>query len=187
MIVQISIADFEIDMREIHDQRSLTALQIALSDNRKPQERIHRRIGRSFVLIARTACCCARSRGAAADENPADRLSSGRSPRSLGRIEAFRQGLRELGYVEGKNIVIEWRYAEGKLDRLPALAAELVRLKVDVIVAAAGPAAIRAAKEATNTIPIVMAIRYDPVGNGSSPAWRDLAETSLDYPLLPRS
>ena len=52
------------------------------------------------------------------------------------RIEAFRQGLRELGYVEGKNIVIEWRYAEGKLDRLPALAAELVQLKVDLIVTA---------------------------------------------------
>ena len=81
------------------------------------------------------------------------------------RIEAFRQGLRELGYVEGKNIVIEWRYAEGKLDRLPALAAELVRLKVDVIVTA-GPAATRAAKEATATIPIVMAQDSDPVGNG---------------------
>ena len=81
------------------------------------------------------------------------------------RIEAFRQGLRELGYVEGKNIVIEWRYAEGKLDRLPALAAELVRLKVDVIVTG-GPAATRAAKEATTTIPIVMAQDSDPVGNG---------------------
>ena len=81
------------------------------------------------------------------------------------RIEAFRQGLRELGYVEGKNIVIEWRYAEGKLDRLPALAAELVRLKVDVIVTA-GPTATRAAKEATATIPIVMAQDGDPVGNG---------------------
>ena len=81
------------------------------------------------------------------------------------RIEAFRQGLRELGYVEGKNIVIEWRYAEGKLDRLPALAAELVRLKVDVIVTA-GPTATRAAKEATSTIPIVMAQDTDPVGNG---------------------
>ena len=54
------------------------------------------------------------------------------------RHEAFRQGLRELGYVEGKNIVIEWRYAEGKLDRLPALAAELVRLKVDIIVTGGG-------------------------------------------------
>ena len=81
------------------------------------------------------------------------------------RIEAFRQGLRELGYVEGKNIVIEWRSAEGKLDRLPALAAELVRLKVDVIVTA-GPPATRAAKEATITIPIVMAQDTDPVGNG---------------------
>ena len=67
--------------------------------------------------------------------------------------------------MEGKNIVIEWRYAEGKLDRLPALAAELVRLKVDVIVTA-GPTATRAAKEATATIPIVMAQDTDPVGNG---------------------
>jgi len=81
------------------------------------------------------------------------------------RFEAFRQGLRELGYVEGKNIVIEWRYAEGKLDRLPALAAELVRLKVDVIVSG-GSTATRPAKEATNTIPIVMAQDTDPVGSG---------------------
>ena len=81
------------------------------------------------------------------------------------RVEAFRQGLRELGYVEGKNIVIEWRSAEGKLDRLPELAAELVRLKVDVIVTG-GPIATRAAKEATSTIPIVMALDTDPVGNG---------------------
>jgi putative ABC transport system substrate-binding protein len=81
------------------------------------------------------------------------------------RIEAFRQGLRELGYVEGKNIVIESRYAEGKLERLPALAAELVRLKVDVILTA-GPPATRPAKEATVTIPIVMAQDSDPVGNG---------------------
>ena len=81
------------------------------------------------------------------------------------RIEAFRQGLRELGYVEGKNIVIEWRSAEGKLDRLPALAAELVRLKVDVIVTG-GPTSTRAAKEATVMIPIVMAFDSDPVGSG---------------------
>jgi len=81
------------------------------------------------------------------------------------RIEAFRQGLRELGYVEGKNIVIEWRYAEGKADRLPSLAAELVRLKVDVIVTAGGPAT-RRAKEATVTIPIVMTNDGDPVGTG---------------------
>jgi putative tryptophan/tyrosine transport system substrate-binding protein len=81
------------------------------------------------------------------------------------RTEAFRQGLRELGYVEGKNVIIEWRSAEGKFDRLPALAAELVRLKVDVIVTT-GPTATRAAKDATNTIPIVMTNEGDPVGTG---------------------
>src|SRR5436309_4253053 len=73
---------------------------------------------------------------------------------SLARTEAFRQGLRELGHGEGKNIVVEWRYAEGKPDRLPALAAELVRLKVDIIVSS-GATPTRAAKEATHTIPIV--------------------------------
>src|SRR5205807_7727573 len=81
------------------------------------------------------------------------------------RNEAFRQGLRDLGYVEGKSIVIEWRYAEGKFDRLPDLAAELVRLKVDVMVTA-GPQSTRPAKEATSTIPIVMGFDNDPVGNG---------------------
>jgi len=88
-------------------------------------------------------------------------------PRSsiAARTDAFRQGLRELGYVEGKNIIIEWRDAEGKLDRLSERAAELVRLKVDVIVTG-GPPSTRAAKEATVTIPIVMAFDNDPVGNG---------------------
>jgi putative ABC transport system substrate-binding protein len=81
------------------------------------------------------------------------------------RAEAFRQGLRELGYVEGKNIVIEWRYGEGKPDRLSELAAELVRLKVDVIVTAGG-GSTRAAKQATVTIPIVMTQDTDPVRNG---------------------
>jgi len=81
------------------------------------------------------------------------------------RIEGFRQGLRELGYVEGKNIVIEWRSAGGNNDRLPVLAAELVGLKVDVIVSP-GPTATRAFKEATSTIPIVMAQDTDPVGSG---------------------
>src|SRR5262245_28240325 len=80
-------------------------------------------------------------------------------------VEAFRQGLRKLGYVEGKNIFIEWRSADGKLDRLPALAAELVHLKVDIIVTA-GRSPTRAAKEATSTIPIVMTQDSDPVANG---------------------
>jgi putative tryptophan/tyrosine transport system substrate-binding protein len=81
------------------------------------------------------------------------------------RHEAFRQGLRELGYLEGKNIVIEHLSAEGKFDRLPALMAEIVRLKVDVIISH-GPTTTRAAKEATSTIPIVMAQDPDPIGNG---------------------
>ncbi len=81
------------------------------------------------------------------------------------RIEALRQGLRELGYIEGKTILIEWRSSEERADRLPVLAAELVRLKVDVIVTGAGRPT-RAAKEATRTIPIVMAQDSDPVGNG---------------------
>jgi putative ABC transport system substrate-binding protein len=80
------------------------------------------------------------------------------------RIDAFKKGLRELGYVQGKDIVIEWRSAEGKAERLPALAAELVRLKADTIVTG-GPTSNRAAKEATATIPIVMAYDNDPVGN----------------------
>jgi putative tryptophan/tyrosine transport system substrate-binding protein len=81
------------------------------------------------------------------------------------RMEAFRKGLHELGYVEGKNIFIEYRYAEGKLDRLPAFAAELVGLKVDVIVTA-GASGTGPAKEATTTIPIVMAQDGDPVATG---------------------
>jgi putative ABC transport system substrate-binding protein len=88
------------------------------------------------------------------------------SPASLARsIEAFRQGLRELGYVEGQNLVIEWRYAEGRLERLPELAAELVRLQVACIVSS-GPSVHRTVRTATATIPIVMAWDNDPVGNG---------------------
>src|SRR5437867_12261220 len=91
---------------------------------------------------------------------------SGSSPStSPARRKAFQQALRELGYVEGENIIIEWRFAEEKFDRRPALAAELVRLKVDIIVTA-GPQATRPAKQATSTIPIVMAQDPDPVGNG---------------------
>src|SRR5512132_174621 len=71
-----------------------------------------------------------------------------------GQLDAFRQGLRELGYIEGKNIAIEYRYAEGKLDRLPELAVAFVRLKVDAIVVAGGTPDIRAAKNASKTIPI---------------------------------
>jgi len=88
-------------------------------------------------------------------------LSSGTATGSWS-LQTFREGLRELGWVEGRNIVIELRFAETRYDRLPGLVAELVRLRVDVIVAVSAPA-IRAAKEATTTIPIVMAIVVDPV------------------------
>jgi len=80
-------------------------------------------------------------------------------------VEAFRQGLRDLGYIDGQNITIEYRWAEGRDDRLPDLAAELVRLKVDVIVTSGTPGAV-AAKQATKTIPIVMASSGDPVLSG---------------------
>ena len=88
------------------------------------------------------------------------------SPSQLSaRVDAFRQGLRELGYIDGKNLVIEYRWAEGKFDQMPHLAADLVRLKVDIIVTG-GPQATRPAKEATSTIPIVMGFDQDPVGSG---------------------
>src|SRR5262245_50517272 len=80
-------------------------------------------------------------------------------------LEAFKQGLRERGYTEGKNIVLDYRYAEGKVDRLPSLAAELVQLKVDVIVTTSGNSA-KAAAEATKTIPIVLTTGADPVKSG---------------------
>jgi len=91
----------------------------------------------------------------------------GTNPRSTNpaRIDAFRQGLRELGYTEGKNIIIEWRFAEANPDRLRTFAAELVRLPVEIIVTA-GPVSTRSAKQATAAIPIVMAFHDDPVGSG---------------------
>jgi ABC-type uncharacterized transport system substrate-binding protein len=81
-------------------------------------------------------------------------------------VEAFRQGLRELGYVEGRNVIIDYRNTEGRTDRFAGVAAELVRLKVDIIVAAGGSAVVLAAKPATDTIPIVMTNPGDPVAIG---------------------
>src|SRR5712691_2425279 len=92
-------------------------------------------------------------------------LRSGSPPSDNHLLEAFRQGLHDLGYAEGQNLVIEARYAEGSLERYHDLAAELVRLKVDVIVAGGGPG-IRAAQHATRTIPIVMAGIGDAVAEG---------------------
>jgi len=80
-------------------------------------------------------------------------------------VDAFRQGLRDRGYIEGKNILVEYRYAEGRQERVPSLVSELVQLKVDVLVLITLPS-VRAAKEATNTIPIVMVLAVDPVATG---------------------
>ena len=91
--------------------------------------------------------------------------------RESARAEAIRLALRELGYIEGQNIATEYRYAQGKPDRFPELAAELVRLKVDIIVVAGGDTWVRAAKNATKTIPIVM------VGRGTDPVEAGLVES----------
>ena len=110
--------------------------------------------------------------GAAAEESPTDRISIDiRCSSESARSEAIRLALRELGYIEGQNIATEYRYAEGKHDRLPELAAELVRLKVDIIVVAGGDPPIRAAKNATKTIPIVM------MGAGADPVEAGLVES----------
>jgi putative ABC transport system substrate-binding protein len=98
-------------------------------------------------------------------------LSSADAARDSARSEAIRLALRTLGYIDGQNIAIEYRYAEGNTDRLPELAAELVRLKVDIIVAAGGTIVIRPAMNATKTIPIVM------VGSGADPVEAGLVES----------
>jgi len=95
-------------------------------------------------------------------------LSSVSPSSESAQSEAIRLALRELGYIEGQNITIEYRYAEGKVDRLPELATELVRLKIDIILAAGGERLIRAATSATKTIPIVM------TGQGSDPVKADV-------------
>ncbi|TAJ99071.1 hypothetical protein EPO44_10775, partial [bacterium] len=148
----------------MNEKPSLRVLN-SCSDNRKSKIK-NLKWGEIVAIGVAFAMCGAVAQAQQPKNVPRIGFLTAVSPSSISdRFEAFRQGLRELGYVEGKNIVIEWRYAEGKFDRLPDLAAELVRLKVDVIVTG-GPAATRPAKEATSTIPIVMAFDNDPVGSG---------------------
>ena len=129
-----------------------------------------RRRGLPGIAVLSICLAIATMEAQAATRVPRIGLLMGGTPSSTAPLsDAFRQGLRDLGYVEGQNISIERRFAEGKLERLPDLAAELVRLKVDVIVVAAAPA-IRAAKQATSTIPIVMAAVADPIEEGFVPS-----------------
>src|SRR4029077_18707426 len=142
---------------------SATALCVIASSTRWSMKKV----GWSSILVAAAMLTVAMvSNAQQPTKVPRIGYLSSDSPSTIAvRIEAFRQGLRELGNVEGKDIVIEWRLSKGKADRLAGLAAELVRLKVEVIVTS-GPAATRAAKESTVRIPIVTAQDPDPVGNG---------------------
>jgi putative ABC transport system substrate-binding protein len=124
--------------------------------------------GKNFVWLLATALLTSASLAAAQQSTRMPRIGflvATNPSVTSARIEAFHQGLRALGYVEGTSIVIEFRFAEGKLARVPALAAELVSLNVDVIVTG-GATDTRAAREATKTIPIVMAQDNDPVAGG---------------------
>jgi putative ABC transport system substrate-binding protein len=99
-------------------------------------------------------------------------------------IQALTEGLGELGYVEGRNIVFEWRFGEGRQEKLPALAVELARLKVDVLVTGSNPV-IAAVKQATATIPVVMAVSRDPVGANFIASLDGRAETSRGWRMTP--
>jgi putative ABC transport system substrate-binding protein len=133
------------------------------------QDKLHRRIQNLKLAIAASALFLTLAASAEAQQAKGipriSYLEATPIAANKERIEAFRDGLRELGYVEGKNIVIDLHSAEGRADRLPSIAAELVRTKVDVIVTG-GPAGTRIAKQATSTIPIVMTFDNDPVGSG---------------------
>jgi len=123
-------------------------------------------MGGAFCFRSRAHGVRGEGRGAAAGESTPVGYLSSLSPTALAhRTEAFRQGSQELGYVEGKTIIVDYRYAEGRSDRVPAFVAELVRLKVDVIVSG-GNSTTQAAKKATNIIPSVMTQSSDPVASG---------------------
>src|SRR3989442_5252442 len=146
-------------------QKPLTRFLSFQSDNLKSKIQNRKWMGPLAIVVTLTMCGAVAEAQQQAKVPKIGWLSSGSSFASASRREVFRQVLRELSHVEGKNITIEYRYADSKLDRLPALADELVRLKVDVLVTIATPAAI-AAKNTTRTIPVVFLGVSDPVAAG---------------------
>jgi putative ABC transport system substrate-binding protein len=126
---------------------------------------VHRRVIVGVALSAFAPVACFAQQQQANKIHRIGFLGTGYAPGWVSNVEAFREGLRELGYVEGKNVVIEYRWADGKYERLPELAAELVRLEVDVLVSYGTPG-VRAAKQATTKIPIVMATSGDAIATG---------------------
>ena len=164
------------------------------SDNRKSKTCTeqcrsiqNRKLVGIVALAVAFAMCGAVAQAQPLTKTPRIGFLAGVSPSTIpGRTEAFRHGLRELGYVEGENIIIEWRYAEEKLDHLNDLAAELVRLKVEVIVSAA-PTVTRSVRKRRKPSPLSWRSMMIPLTTGSSPASRDRAGTLLDYQtFLPR-
>jgi putative ABC transport system substrate-binding protein len=159
------ILDFGLgEKTRMNDKRAYRNM-LSRSDNRKSKIKNLKWVGLFATVVAFTVCG-ARAEAQQPKKVPRIGYVDAGSPATTGhRAKAFVQGLRDLGYVEGENIVIDYRWAEGKLESLPAFVADFVRLKVDVIVSSATPA-IRFAKEQTGTIPVVMAGVTDPVGSG---------------------
>ena len=156
-----AILDFGLRERKRGDEQSWVRIPKSCSDNRKSKIKNRKLVGIVALFVAFTMY------GVVAEAQQPTKVPrigylSNLDPATESvRFEAIRLALREVGYIEGQNIAIEYRYAEGKRDRLPELAAELVRLKVDIIVVAGADRVVRAAINATKTIPIVM------VGRGS--------------------
>ena len=162
---RIGISDFEIEKAKMKMRVLVARSQNPQSEIRNPQF-----LGLICVMVF-ALCSLLLAPCSAVDAQQVGKvarigfLDGSTASGSAVLLEAFRQEMRKLGWIEGKNITVEYRFAEQKSERLPELAADLVRLEVDLIVVAAGPPAL-AAKKATTTIPIVMTNAADPVGAG---------------------
>src|SRR4029453_8872608 len=151
--------------------RSWMRLPDSCSDNLKSKIQNRKWAGLSVIAFVLVVAVTAATAQQPKKVSRLGYLSNADAATDSDRAGGIRLALRELGYIEGQNIAIEYRFAEGKVDRAPELAAELVRLKVDIIVVASGDQGIRAAKNATRTIPIVM------MGQGSDPVRAGLVES----------